>query len=447
MLNACLLAVLAQVPPPPVIVQPPAGGWLAVDAPVVLGTFPPDAGKVDSVEFQARPDDGGTWSQGNVVVAMSTAGKWVPGAAVGATHLSAWCFRARWSNEAGVSGFSDERCVQFDLVPPSAPLITDVRVVGGKVEVAFTPADDANSGVEGYWLLVYGSDPGAYGSSFNHGFTTGSPARTYLGLGSWRVSLETRDRARNYAGTELMPITVVPTMVELLQPDPPALRKRYASTAENVLVWSPTDAGYIQHRYRFREADGGLSVWLPWDIFGSTIVQRDITLGRARPVIFQSASIDEAGNTSPWSIDSEEGGWDDESPSTPNVTALVREGRLTVQSSASDEWSGVERFESELSRGTESRMAVGDTVSWEVGPGTYSLSVRAFDRAGRASAPMMKVISVNPPEIPGVADAGVPDAGAPTAPGARELAVGCGCGQVGQGGLLGLLALRWRRRR
>lgn len=459
------VTLLAQVPPVPVISLPLPAGWLAEDAEArLLSTFPSDAGTLVSSAFEARPDDGGSWAAANVVHSGPLAGsvRWAPGPFINPIHLDRWCLRARWSNAAGPSAWTADRCFTFDVIDPTPPAVLTTAQNGGRVALAFTPSSDADSQIDGYWI-IWGNpaNPPFYGSSFSHGFTSSSPAVALLGPGTWALRLQVRDQAINYSsqvGAE--PVTVTFTSNVLPTPAAPTISISRNSNLD--LRWTP-GLSHTTFRYRFLELNGSWSDWSPLDTFGPGVSQRTFSIGRARPGEIQAAQVNDAGDVSDWSPSSALGGWDDADPQLTSTTVIGGVEQLSASWTASDTWSGVDHFEYELLQEDGGAWLSGQSAAIRVAAdaGTYVVRARAVDLAGRGSAWSEELATVLPstsgatdagaPDGGGAVDAGSLDAGANEVDGGgglRSLDVGCGCGaEPGLAPLLLLLSAMSRRRR
>jgi hypothetical protein len=469
-----VVLVLSQLvpPPPPVGAAPTDGGWY-MNQPLTLQNFPADSGTRGMSIFQVRPNDGGSYGDGNAftsppqnatqVQAFQVNPGFVP------MHQSAWCWHAQWSNDAGYSGWSEEYCFRYDLHPPTLPVIVDGGVVvdGGLITLIFDPSFDDASGVAGYTMGFAFAPMETLQDNSYYEVTDGGPVHIREGVGPIDVGIIVYDIAGNSTVSDLAHVVITQTPTVLPTPDPPVMQITYDPSQIDVIAWS--GGSYVTAFRTHAILDGGFGPWLPWFSQRNPSGGFGFYLPFEGPLAVETAAVDQLGNVSPWTQDSQTCGWDKTPPTAPaSMTAAPGAGATVAQLTwpgSTDVWSGVDSYELDWAIDTGSFTALGvtdagaygvDTGAW----GNFTFRVRSVDRAGNHSMwTVSNSLALLGPSDAGSVDAGAPDAGllippdAGSAPDAgaatNRLAVGCGCGSAPGLDvlmLLSILAFRPRRR-
>lgn len=205
-----LLMALGQMPPAtPSPVYPSSEGAVRDEGQRVSLSAPPSG--VTRAVFEFRRRDGGTYD------CMT------PGACP--VHTTAlfdevstdtlpddfWCFRGRYENDAGTSGFSTERCYLDDKTPPPQPL-SDAGLVNGVAVIEYDAPEDVGPAPSLVIFFCASAVEENTGDRFDPYCSSGSwgrarPAdaggffsnrlRLPLPPGVWKVGVEARDAAGN----------------------------------------------------------------------------------------------------------------------------------------------------------------------------------------------------------------------------------------------------------
>lgn len=226
------------------------------------------------LQWQSRDEDAG-WSTQPI---SSSASRFVGRPFATLTHLSRYCFRMRYADDAGPGEWGpsstpmcgnagSDVCFTWDSVPPETPVLLDGGVVAGtnRVELHFAPSDDDGGGVSGYRFRYLPSSSAAIGS---FGSGPDSPISDILGAGTWRVALYAEDRANNISNNSASMTVTLGFDASVATPAAPGWPKAITNETYVELMWM--NDGAESWVVTQRTTDGGWAITARPRVSGSS---------------------------------------------------------------------------------------------------------------------------------------------------------------------------------
>lgn len=406
-------------PPVPITSSPVDGGWAQRAAALDGKLLPGIPADVTAFEFETQAPLGAlTWSG---VAPRSTSATVITGTTAPLPDAGLHFWRVRSIDDAGVvSAWSEFESFRVDDEPAPNPATLSLSVDGGFVSLACATVTDSQSGLGRYHFFVSELDPPDGGVLTGSGLVgpswlVAAPAvQVALGPGRWRFGVHVHDAVDNIppTATNAGPVDIAASSTVPLPPAPFPVRSDgglyarfpYLNTANPRVSWAGD--GGVAFTLVSRPVDGG-----PSSLVG---------FGAARPVSTSNLPEGpqelrlarlEPTEVSDWSAPVFV--WvDTAAPLTPVVAAALDGGVVTVSwsragdRSATTTGSGVEAYLvsrccladgggdlGAVTNSPDASLVLQDTP----GPGAWTFSVAAIDRAGNQGTAGTAQVRLAPP--------------------------------------------------